>query len=108
MVQLTNREELKKYVKNNSVVIVKISAEWCGPCRLCAPHVKKMMETYDKISYVEVDADGGRNITSYLKIKTVPTIISYINGDIHEILLSSSEDDISSFFKKTNGYVKNN
>tara|TARA_B100000287_G_scaffold286920_1_gene270459 strand:+ start:192 stop:518 length:327 start_codon:yes stop_codon:yes gene_type:complete len=102
---LKTRQELKNHVKNHEVVIVKFKAEWCGPCKKVAPHIKTLMETYNKINYVEVDVDDGSNIASYLKIRSIPTIISYVNGDIHEILSSSNTSDITSFFVKTNQYV---
>ena len=63
------------------------------------------METFNKINYVEVDVDDGSNIASYLKIRSIPTIVSYVNGDIHEILSSSNTSDITTFFVKTNQYV---
>ena len=102
---LKTREELKNHVKNHEVVIVKFKAEWCGPCKKVAPHIKTLMEMYNKINYVEVDVDDGSNIASYLKIRSIPTIISYVNGDIHEILSSSNTSDITTFFVKTNQYV---
>ena len=102
---LKTRQELKNHVKNHEVVIVKFKAEWCGPCKKVAPHIKTLMETYNKINYVEVDVDDGSNIASYLKIRSIPTIISYVNGDIHEILSSSNTSDIATFFVKTNQYV---
>lgn len=107
VVNLKTRQELKDYVKNHSVVIVKFTAEWCGPCKRIAPYLSKLMEQYDKISYVEVDVDEGGNIASYLRIRSVPTIVSYIDGDIHEIVITSSLEDIKSFFEKTNSYVSN-
>ena len=102
---LKTRQELKNHVKNHEVVIVKFKAEWCGPCKKVAPHIKTLMETFNKINYVEVDVDDGSNIASYLKIRSIPTIISYVNGDIHEILSSSNTSDITTFFVKTNQYV---
>lgn len=102
---LKTRQELKNHVKNHEVVIVKFKAEWCGPCKKVAPHIKTLMETFNKINYVEVDVDDGSNIASYLKIRSIPTIISYVNGDIHEILSSSNTTDITNFFVKTNQYV---
>ena len=103
---LKTRQELKEHVKKHEVVIVKFTADWCGPCRRVAPHIHSLMETYNKINYVVVDVDEGSNIASFLKIRSIPTIISYINGDIHEILPSSDENEITKFFAKTNGYVK--
>lgn len=102
---LKTRQELKNHVKNHDVVIVKFKAEWCGPCKKVAPHIKTLMETFNKINYVEVDVDDGSNIASYLKIRSIPTIVSYVNGDIHEILSSSNTSDITTFFVKTNQYV---
>lgn len=102
---LKTRQELKNHVKNHEVVIVKFKAEWCGPCKKVAPHIKTLMETFNKINYVEVDVDDGSNIASYLKIRSIPTIISYVNGDIHEILSSSNTTEITNFFVKTNQYV---
>jgi thioredoxin 1 len=101
----TTRQELKNHVKKHDVVIVKFKAEWCGPCKKVAPHIKSLMEQFKDINYVEVDVDNGNNIASYLRIRTIPTIISYVNGDIHEILSSSKPSDITQFFIKTNQHV---
>jgi thioredoxin 1 len=106
VVQLKTRDELKSFVKKHDVVIVKFKAEWCGPCKRISPYVSELMDHYKKITYVEVDVDEGGNIASYLKIRSIPTMVSYIDGDIHDILSSSSAEDISKFFEKTNSYVK--
>ena len=102
---LKTRQELKNHVNKHDVVIVKFKAEWCGPCKKVAPHIKTLMEKFNKINYVEVDVDDGSNSASYLRIRTIPTIISYLKGDIHEILSSSKTSDITQFFIKTNQYV---
>ena len=103
---LKTRSELKEHVKKHQVVIVKFKAEWCGPCKKIEPLVNTLMKSYPKINYVVVDVDDGSNIASYLKIRSIPTMVSYLDGDIHEILSSSKQEDIESFFKKTNSHVK--
>jgi len=103
---LTTRSELKEHVKKHQVVIVKFKAEWCGPCKKIEPLVNTLMKSYPKINYVVVDVDDGSNIASYLKIRSIPTMVSYLDGDIHEILSSSKPEDIQAFFKKTNAHVK--
>ena len=102
---LTTKAELKQHVKQHSVVIVKFKAEWCGPCKKIEPLVHTLMKQYSKINYVVVDVDDGSNIASYLKIRSIPTIVSYLDGDIHEILSSSNPTDIQNFFIKTNTYT---
>ena len=103
---LTTRSEFKEHVKKHPVIIVKFEAGWCGPCQTIKPLVHQLMDSYNDIHYVVVDVDEGRDIASYLKIKTIPTLISYIDVDIHDILPTSNPGDIQKFFVKTNGYVK--
>tara|TARA_Y100001935_G_C16832345_1_gene280011 strand:+ start:170 stop:499 length:330 start_codon:yes stop_codon:yes gene_type:complete len=102
---IKNRAEFKEYVKKHPVIIVKFTADWCGPCKKVAPHIYNLMAKYYDINYLVVDVDEARDISSYLKIRSIPTLVSFINnGDIHEFLSSSSLDDITAFFKKTNAY----
>ena len=100
-VMLTSRAELKEYVKNNKVVIVKFKAEWCGPCKNIEPMTKQLMEVHNDIKYAIVDVDDGSGIASYLRIRTIPTMVSYLDGDINEFLTSSNQQDIVDFFNKT-------
>jgi len=52
----------------------------------------------EKVNMVVLDADDCADVCSYLKIKSVPTMITYINGNPHNYLVSSKEDDIIDFF----------
>lgn len=100
-VLIRERNTFKNYVKSNQFVIVKVSATWCGPCKRSSPCVescwKKMPEN---VNMVVLDADDCSDVCSYLKIKSVPTIITFINGNQHNYLVSSNEDDIIDFFNQ--------
>ena len=100
-ITICNREEFKNYVKNNKFVIVKISATWCGPCKRCNPTVEKLFNQMpDKVKMVLVDADSCSDVKNHLKIKVVPTLIAFINGDPCEIYQTSNDNEINNFFKK--------
>ena len=96
---IRERKTFQNYVNSKQFVIVKVSATWCGPCKRCSPYVencwKKMPE---KVNMVVLDADDCADVCSYLKIKSVPTIITFINGNPHNYLVSSNEQDIIDFF----------
>ncbi len=34
IVKIKNVEEFEKLIKKNETVVVKATAEWCGPCRV--------------------------------------------------------------------------
>ena len=50
---------------------------------------------------VIVDVDKGPDLSSYFKIKSVPTMYSFVKGEIAESLIGANKDEIVHFFKST-------
>ena len=50
---------------------------------------------------VIVDIDTGRDISSAMKIRSVPTMYNFVNGSPMDSVIGSKEDNVISFFKKT-------
>tara|TARA_B100000902_G_C27319015_1_gene923145 strand:- start:678 stop:1052 length:375 start_codon:yes stop_codon:yes gene_type:complete len=99
---LETRNQLKEYIKKNNIVIVKVSATWCGPCKKIAPQVNQLFsQMNNNVSMVLVDADKGSDICNFLRVKTVPHLVNYINGSPQDILTSSKNEDVLKFFNST-------
>jgi thiol-disulfide isomerase/thioredoxin len=111
VVTLKTRDELKNFLKNNRYVIVKVSATWCGPCKRIQPLVNLLYSKLQNVDLVLVDYDEGKDIVSYLRVKSVPYLINYINGTSEDILTSSNKENVINFFnsfnKKINSDYKN-
>ena len=109
MVSINSRREFEEYVKNNSYVIVKFKAEWCGPCKKISPFFNNMMSKMDKdVKLLVIDADTNRDICSKYRIRTIPTFISFLNGEPLFIYSTSNTEEIVKFFTETmKMYVKN-
>lgn len=103
---IKKRDVFKQYVKNNTYVIVKIGATWCGPCKRCSPTVNKLFDALsDNVSMVLVDADECSDVKNFLKIKIVPTLIFFRNGERQEIYQTSNESEILKFFNTVISYL---
>ena len=103
IVSLKTRSELKAYIKTKDVVIVKVSANWCGPCKQIGPQVNQLYsQLNNNVSMVLVDADEGNNICNYLRVKTIPHLVNFVEGMPYDVLTSSKPEDVLEFFKSTN------
>ena len=102
MTTVNSRNEFDNFVKNNKYVIVKFKAEWCGPCKKISPFFNQMMSKMDNdVKLLVIDADNNRDICSKYRIRTIPTFISFLNGDPLYIYSTSNTEEIVKFFSDT-------
>ena len=80
-----NSENFDQKIKNSSVAIVDIWAEWCGPCKQLSPIIDEVSsELGDKVVVGKMDADANLEFVKTLNVRNIPTILYYKNGEIVE------------------------
>lgn len=58
-------------------VMVDFYAEWCGPCKMAAPVLEELSETYKgKIKIVKVDVDQSQLSSTY-GVLSIPTVVVF-------------------------------
>lgn len=66
-------------------VLVDFWADWCGPCRMIAPHVKAIAEEYDgKLKVAKVDIDENPAVPGRYGIIGIPTLMLFKGGQVVE------------------------
>lgn len=98
------RKEFKSLIENNPsyLIIVKAYAEWCNPCKIISNYV------FDKFQNIQIenkilillDIDNQKDVSSYLKIRALPTLISYKEGMKDNIVEGVNKEKIDYFFEK--------
>jgi len=82
---------LQALQNNPGVFIMKLGAEWCGPCKKIEPLVKELMTKVptDKIQCAIIDVDESFELYAFLKTKKmvngIPAILAYHAGNTHYI-----------------------
>jgi thioredoxin 1 len=66
---------------SNNPVLVDFWAEWCGPCRMIAPIVDEIADSYEgKIKVMKLDADENPNVMQTFQVMGIPTLILFKGG----------------------------
>ena len=77
-------ENFETEVKNSPVpVLLDFWADWCMPCKMIAPILEEMSESYDgklKIGKVDVDAQG--DLAMEYNVISIPTLVLFKNGEV--------------------------
>lgn len=75
--------ELEQKIKNGEKLIVELWGTWCGPCKMMKPVFERVAsENTTNVQMYTMDVDQNREVAMSLGIKSIPTILSFNNGNV--------------------------
>jgi thioredoxin len=62
-------------------VLVDFHADWCGPCKVSAPHVDSLAGAHaGELLVLKVDTDRNPRIATRFNIRGIPAFLVFRNG----------------------------
>ncbi len=69
--------------KTAGTVMVKVSADWCPPCRLSAPVMHKLaLEFAGRMTLVEIDGDIALEFLKAHEVRSIPEVLVFVDGKL--------------------------
>jgi thioredoxin 1 len=73
----------EEVLKSDKLTVVDFWATWCGPCRMVAPVVEELAETYDgKVKFAKVDVDENQQFAGQYGIRSIPSLLFFKDGKV--------------------------
>jgi thioredoxin 1 len=89
-----NEENIDSLLEENSKVIVLFGATWCMPCKNLKPKFQKVSLENSDIIFAYCDIEETQTLTESLKIQSVPTVVSFLDGIEDETAVGPSIDRV--------------
>lgn len=105
--------KLKTIIQNNKIVVLKLSADWCEPCKLVAPkfiqaaknvkyNINKLPENIPKptIQFLSIDIDDvcedvGVKWGQHLNCTGVPMFLIFFNGKTLDTVIGGDMEQVN-------------
>lgn len=75
--------ELQEKINKGEKIILKLGAQWCGPCKMMKPIFEKVAnDNTTDVQMYTLDVDLNREIAMSLGVRSVPTIKIFNAGEV--------------------------
>ncbi len=79
--RLVEEKEYDEVLSNTNNIIVQLSADWCGPCRILTP-ILESVATEKGIDVVKVNIDTNPSIVAKYSVRSIPRILFIKEGEV--------------------------
>lgn len=71
----------QKIIASETPVLVDFFADWCGPCKMLAPILKKVKdELGNAVKIIKIDVDKNQRLANIYQVRGVPTMLLFKGG----------------------------
>ena len=87
--EIKSCDDFKSFIEmsEENLHIIKLGAEWCGPCRQLSGFIKNLDETKTSstlFAEVDIEEDGLDEIISEYKVRSIPVTLFIKNNELLE------------------------
>ena len=74
MIKITKENFEAEVEKCESLVVIDLYADWCGPCKMLAPVLLELEGEYPSVKFGKINVDEESELAAAFKVKSIPMI----------------------------------
>ncbi|QUC18066.1 uncharacterized protein UV8b_02307 [Ustilaginoidea virens] len=97
-VDIKSPSEWQSLLSGTSVVVTDFYADWCGPCKMIAPHFQRLANQHSvpkKIAFAKVNVDSQQQIAQQNAVSAMPTFKIFHNGSCIQTIQGANPASLS-------------
>ncbi len=95
VVELSDANFEEEVLKSDKPVLVDFWAVWCAPCRMIAPVIDEIADTYgSKVKVGKVNVDDNSKTPNQYGIRSIPTVMLFKDGEVLEQVIGANAAEI--------------
>ncbi|KAG8408651.1 hypothetical protein J3458_019674 [Metarhizium acridum] len=98
LVEIKSPSEWKSLLSSTSVVVADFYADWCGPCKMIAPHFQRLASQHSspkKVAFAKVNVDSQPEVAKENRVSAMPTFKIFHNGTCVETIQGANPTALS-------------
>ena len=83
VIHATDADFYSQVLQSSEPVLVDFWAQWCGPCKMIAPALDELAQTYaGRAKVVKVDIDQNRAVALKYHVRSIPMLLLFKDGQV--------------------------
>jgi thioredoxin 2 len=79
-----NEQNFSNYITHSDLpILIDLWADWCGPCKMMAPHFAQAAKNYPNVVFAKIDTEANPRLSSAFNVRSIPTLV--LMNKTHEI-----------------------
>ena len=71
-----NEQNFSNFVSHSDLpIMIDLWAEWCGPCKMMAPHFAEVAKNNPHVVFAKIDTEANPRLSRAFNIRSIPTLV---------------------------------